>query len=168
MTNYCSIKWEIVRMVEKGDSSKMVCFVGDGNEWLVLKHDGLACQCLGKDLHTTTQMKGVMKSWLLDIVVWWGMSIFELLAGEDQALLVRWDTLPCLGSLPWLYQLCPLDLESDHLAHETNGRDLHTTMRQMTREERGVSIDSRVGDELFTFTNLHRVSSICILHKSIS
>ena len=158
MTNYCSIKWEIVRMVEKGDSSKMVCFVGDGNEWLVLKRDGLACQCLGKDLHTTTQTKGVMKSQPLDIVVQWGMSIFKLLAGEDWVLLVRWDTLPC----------CPLDLESDHLACETNGRDLHTTMRQTTREERGVSIDSRVRDELFTFTNLHRVSSICILHKSIS
>lgn len=34
-----------------------------------------------------------MFSYLLDIVVAQGSAIFELLAGEDQALLIGWDAL---------------------------------------------------------------------------
>ena len=34
-----------------------------------------------------------MKPYLLDIVVGQGAAVFELLAGEDQTLLVGWDAL---------------------------------------------------------------------------
>ena len=56
-----------------------------------------ACQHLGKDLHTTMQMKGAMKSQLLDVVVQRGTSIFELLASKDQVLLIGGWKVNTLG-----------------------------------------------------------------------
>ena len=45
-------------------------------------------------LTTTTETKDQMKSrFLLDVVVRQGTAVFELLSGEDQTLLIRWNTL---------------------------------------------------------------------------
>jgi hypothetical protein len=45
-------------------------------------------------LHTATEAENEVKGgFLLDVVVRQGAAILELLAGEDQALLVRRDTL---------------------------------------------------------------------------
>jgi hypothetical protein len=49
---------------------------------------------LDKDLHTTPQTENKVKGrLLLNVVVGQGAAVLELLAGEDQALLVRRDTL---------------------------------------------------------------------------
>jgi hypothetical protein len=59
---------------------------------LDLKRDSLASQRLDEDLHATTQAQHEMKGGLfLDVVVRKRTAILELLAREDQALLIRRD-----------------------------------------------------------------------------
>jgi len=59
-----------------------------------LQGDCLSSQSLDENLHTTTETKDQMKSWfLLNVIVGQCSTIFELLAGKDQTLLVRWDSL---------------------------------------------------------------------------
>merc|ERR1712213_146334 len=61
----------------------------NGVRWFNLKGDGLASQCLDKDLHTTSQSKNQMQStFLLDVVIREGSSIFQLLSSKDQSLLI--------------------------------------------------------------------------------
>jgi len=60
---------------------------------LNLEGDGLASQGLDEDLHTATETEDQVESaLLLDIVVGQGATVFELLASEDQALLVWWNS----------------------------------------------------------------------------
>merc|ERR1712008_479608 len=62
----------------------------DGVGWLNLKSDGLSGEGLHEDLHTSPQAEHKMKSaLLLDVVVGESPAILELLASEDQPLLVR-------------------------------------------------------------------------------
>ena len=66
--------------------------VVNGVAGLHLQGDGLASQGLDKDLHTTAQPEHQVESGLLlNVVVSQGAAILELLAGEDQTLLVRRD-----------------------------------------------------------------------------
>ena len=59
---------------------------------LDLERDGLASERLDEDLHATTQTEDEVEgALLLDVVVGEGAAVFELLPGEDQALLVRRD-----------------------------------------------------------------------------
>ena len=92
--------------------------VVDGVRGLHLEGDRLPCEGLDEDLHATTQTEDEMKGrLLLDVVVAKSAAVLELLAGEDQALLVRRDarakreidaddeqsilrTPPCPGSWP--------------------------------------------------------------------
>jgi hypothetical protein len=56
---------------------------------------------------------------LLDVVVGEGAAIFELLAGEDQALLVRWDALFVLDfGLDVVDGVGGLDFEGDRFTRE--------------------------------------------------
>merc|ERR1712213_241406 len=69
----------------------------NGVRWLNLKGDGLASQGLDKDLHTSSQSENQMQgTFLLDIVIREGSSIFQLLSSEDQSLLIWGNSfLPC-------------------------------------------------------------------------
>ena len=59
---------------------------------LRLKGDRLAGQGLDKNLHTTTKAKDeVEHRLLLDVVIRESSTIFKLLSGEDEALLIRRD-----------------------------------------------------------------------------
>merc|ERR1712045_440856 len=61
----------------------------NGIRWLNLKGDGLACQGLNKNLHTSTKTENQMQSGLLlDVVVREGTAILKLFASKDQPLLV--------------------------------------------------------------------------------
>ena len=63
---------------------------------------------------------------LLDGVVLEGVAVLELLACEDQALLVWWDAFLVLDlGLDVLDPVCWLDLEGDVLACEGLHEDLH-------------------------------------------
>ena len=65
---------------------------------LNLEGDSLASQGLDKDLHTTAQAQDEMQcGLLLNVVVGKGTAILELLAGEDQALLVWGNALLVLN-----------------------------------------------------------------------
>jgi hypothetical protein len=64
----------------------------DGVGGFDFKGNRLSRECFDKDLHSTTETEDEVESrFFLDIVVGEGAAVFELLAGEDQTLLVRWD-----------------------------------------------------------------------------
>ena len=63
---------------------------------------------------------------LLDVVVREGAAILELLAGEDETLLIRGDALLVLDlGLDVLDRVGGLDLEGDGLASQSLDEDLH-------------------------------------------
>jgi len=65
---------------------------------------------------------------LLDVVVGEGPSVFELLASEDQPLLVRGDALLVLDlGLDILDGVRGLHFQGDGLASQGLDEDLHTT-----------------------------------------
>ena len=58
-----------------------------------LEGNGLTRESLDENLHTTTETKNEVKgALLLNVVVGEGAAILELLAGEDETLLIRWDS----------------------------------------------------------------------------
>merc|ERR1711974_1447 len=62
--------------------------------WFDLESDGLAGKSLDEDLHSSSESENQMKSrLLLDVVVGEGSSVFQLLAGEDQSLLIWGNSL---------------------------------------------------------------------------
>ena len=66
---------------------------------LNLQGDGLAGQSLDENLHTTSQSEDEMEGGLLlDVVVRQGPTVLQLLASEDQPLLVRGDSFFILKS----------------------------------------------------------------------
>jgi hypothetical protein len=65
----------------------------------------------------------VQSRFLLDVVVRESSTIFELLAGEDQSLLIRGNTFLVLDlGLDVVYGVRGLDLEGDGLAREATER----------------------------------------------
>jgi hypothetical protein len=127
--------------------------VVDSIRRLNLESDGLSSQCLDKDLHTTTQAQDEMQSrLLLNVVVGQGAAILELLAGEDQALLVWWDTLLVLNlALDIVDGVGRLDLECDGLAGESLDENLHTTTKAEDQVEGGLLLDVVVGQGATVF-----------------
>ncbi|KAM0913282.1 hypothetical protein ACQ4PT_012266 [Festuca glaucescens] len=101
----------------------------DGVRGLDLQGDGLAGEGLHEDLHATTQAENQVEGGLLlDVVVSEGTSVLELLASEDEALLVRRDALLVLDlCLDVVDGVRGLHLEGDGLAGEGLDEDLHTT-----------------------------------------
>ena len=101
----------------------------DGVAWFHLQRNGLACQRLYEDLHTTTQTEHQVKGrLLLDVVVTEGASIFQLLAGEDESLLIWWNTLLVLDlGLDVIDGVAWFHLQRNGLACQRLYEDLHTT-----------------------------------------
>ena len=99
----------------------------DGVSWLNIKGDGLTSQGLDEDLHTTSKSEDEMESGLLlDVVVRKGSSIFELLSGEDESLLIWWDTFLVLDlGLDVFDGICWLNIEGDGLSCEGLDENLH-------------------------------------------
>ena len=79
---------------------------------------------------------------LLDVVVRQGASVFELLAGEDEALLIGRDALLVLDlCLHVLDGVGLLDIEGDGLASKGLDEDLHTTTESEDQVEGGLLLD---------------------------
>ena len=75
--------------------------VVNGVRGLDLERDGLAGQGLDKDLHAAAQAQHqVQRGLLLDVVVGQGAAVLQLLAGKDEALLVRGDACAGVGGTP--------------------------------------------------------------------
>ena len=72
-----------------------LCFnVLDGVGRLHLEGDGLAGEGLDEDLHPAAEPQDEVEgALLLDVVVGQGATVLELLASEDEPLLVRGDSL---------------------------------------------------------------------------
>ncbi len=90
-------------------------------------------------LETATETKDKVKSaLLLDVVIRKGATVLQLLAGEDQALLVRRNTLLVLNlGLDVINGVRGLHLKCDGLAGQGLDEDLHTTTE--TEDYKGVS-----------------------------
>jgi hypothetical protein len=69
---------------------------------LDLQGDGLSCEGLDENLHTTAETKDQVEGrLLLDVVVRKSAAILKLLAGKDQTLLVWGNTLLVLKVAAW-------------------------------------------------------------------
>merc|ERR1711935_637189 len=115
--------------------------------WLNLKSDGLSGEGLHEDLHTSPQAEHKMKSaLLLDVVVGESPAILELLASEDQPLLVRGDALLVLDlGLDVLDGVGWLNLKSDGLSGEGLHEDLHTSPQAEHKMKSALLLDVVVG-----------------------
>ena len=114
---------------------------------LDLERDRLAREGLDEDLHAAAQAQHqVERRLLLDVVVGQGAAVLELLAGEDQALLVRGDALLVLDlGLDVLDGVRRLDVEGDGLAGEGLDEDLHAAAQAQHQVERRLLLDVVVG-----------------------
>ena len=115
---------------------------------LDVQSDGLAGQRLDEDLHTTTEAEHEMEGrLLLDVVVTQGAAILELLAREDESLLVGRDALLVLDlGLDILDSVGSLNIESDRLTGEGLDEDLHATAEAEDQVESGLLLDVIVGE----------------------
>jgi hypothetical protein len=111
----------------------------DGVGLLDIEGDGLAGQGLDEDLHTTAETEDEMESGLLlDVVVGEGAAVLELLASEDEALLVGRDALLVLDlGLDVLDRVRRLDLEGDGLTSEGLDENLELQGAGGVRERGG-------------------------------
>merc|ERR1712093_313762 len=83
---------------------------------------------------------------LLDVVVGKRAAVLELLAGEDEALLVGGNTLLVLDLLLHvLDRVARLDFEGDRLAGKGLNEDLHTTAQTKNKVESRLLLDVVVG-----------------------
>ena len=79
-------------------------------------------------MHVNAILTEVKSAFLLDVVVGKGTTIFKLFTSEDQALLVRWDTLLVLDlRLNVIDGIRRLDFKGDGLAGQSLDEDLHAT-----------------------------------------
>ena len=94
---------------------------------LDVERDGLAREGLDEDLHAAAQAQHeVQRRLLLDVVVRQRAAVLELLAREDQALLVRRDALLVLDlRLDVVDRVRRLDVQRDRLAREGLDENLH-------------------------------------------
>ena len=92
----------------------------DGIRRFDLQCDGLAGEGLDKDLHTATKTENKVEGGLLlDVIIGKSATVLKLLAGEDQALLIRRNSLLVLNlGLDIVDSIGGLDLKSDGLASD--------------------------------------------------
>jgi hypothetical protein len=114
---------------------------------LDLECDRLPGQRLDKDLHATAQTENQMQRRLfLDVIVGKSSAVLELLAGEDQTLLVGWDALLVLDlRLDVVDRVRRLDLKCDGLASQGLHEDLHTTTEAKHEMQRRLLLDIVIG-----------------------
>jgi hypothetical protein len=122
--------------------------VVNGVRGLNLEGDGLAGEGLHKNLHTTTKPEHQVEGGLLlDVVVGEGAAVLELLASEDETLLVRGDALLVLDlGLDVVNGVGRLNLKGDGLAGQSLDKDLHTTTEPEHQVEGGLLLDVVVSE----------------------
>ncbi|CAA6656554.1 unnamed protein product [Spirodela intermedia] len=103
---------------------------------------------LHEDLHTSPQAEHQVEGGLLlNVVVGEGAAVLQLLAGEDQPLLVRGDALLVLDlGLNVVDRVRRLHLEGDRLPGEGLHEDLHTSPQAEHQVEGGLLLNVVVGE----------------------
>jgi len=101
--------------------------------WLNLQGDGLPGEGLDKDLHSASQSQDEMKGrFLLDVVVGQGAPILQLLAGENETLLIRRNAFFVLDLCFNVFDAVGrFDLEGDGLPRKSLHEDLHFETQAM-------------------------------------
>jgi len=127
------IRWDALLILNLG------LHVLNGVRGLNIEGDSLARQRLHEDLHarTTTETKHEVESrLLLNVVVSESATVLELLASEDEALLIRWDAFLVLDlGLHVLDRIGRLNIEGDGLARQRLHEDLHTRTATKAKNE---------------------------------
>merc|ERR1719188_1215696 len=120
----------------------------NGIRWFNLQGNGLTSQGLDEDLHTSSQSKNQMQStFLLDVVIGEGSSIFQLLSGKDQSLLIWGNSFLILDlSLDILNGVGWFDLKGDGFASESLDKDLHTSSQSENQMQGTLLLDVVVGE----------------------
>merc|ERR1711874_119770 len=120
----------------------------DGVRRFDLEGDGLASQGLDEDLHASPESENQVKSaLLLDGVVGESSSVLQLLASEDQPLLIWGDSLLVLDlSLDVLDGVGRFDLEGDGLASQGLDEDLHASPESENQVKSALLLDVVVGE----------------------
>merc|ERR1712184_40016 len=115
----------------------------DGVRCFNLKGDGLACQGLDKNLHTTSKTENQMQSGLLlDVVVREGTAILKLFASKDQPLLVWGNAFFILDfGLDIFDGVRCFNLKGDGLACQGLNKNLHTTSQTEYQMQSGLLLD---------------------------
>merc|ERR550539_249228 len=117
--------------------------VVDGVTGLNIECDGLAGERLDENLHATTEAQHQMeRGLLLDVVIRKRAAVLELLAREDQALLVGRDAFFILDlGLHVLDGVTGLDVKGNGLAGERLDKNLHAATEAQHQMERGLLLD---------------------------
>merc|ERR1719181_1294404 len=125
----------------------------DGVRCLHVESNGLACQRLYENLHATTQTQNqVERRLFLDVVVRESVTVFQLLASENQALLIRGNAFLVLDlSLDILDGVRGLHVESDGLACQRLYENLHATTQAQNQVERRLFLDVVVRESSTVF-----------------
>merc|ERR1719251_449724 len=112
-----------------------------------LEGDGLASQGLDEDLHASPESEHKVEgALLLDVVVGESSSVLELLASEDQPLLMWGDSLLVLDlGLDVLNGVRGFDLKGDGLTGEGLDEDLHASPESEHKMEGALLLDVVVG-----------------------
>merc|ERR1711887_249701 len=110
---------------------------------LDLEGDGLPSEGLDEDLHTSSESEHKMEGrLLLDVVIRKSSSVLQLLASEDQPLLIWGNSLLALDlGLDVLNAIGGLDLEGDGLPSEGLDEDLHTSSESEHKMEGRLLLD---------------------------
>ena len=110
------------------------------------------CTAIQSSLAATKSEDQVEGRLLLDVVVRQGASVFELLAGEDEALLIGRDAFLVLDfGLDVLDGVGLLNVKGDGLAGEGLDEDLHTTTESEDQVKSGLFLDIVVGEGTTVF-----------------
>jgi len=115
----------------------------DGVSLLNLEGDGLTGKGLDEDLHTTTESEDQVEGGLLlDVVVLEGTSVFELLSGEDESLLIWGNSFLILDlGLDGFDRVGLLNFEGDGLSGEGLDEDLHSSSKSEDEMEGRLLLD---------------------------
>merc|ERR1711990_131782 len=115
---------------------------------LNLEGDGLPGEGLDEDLHASPQSEHEMEgALLLDVVVGESSSVLELLASEDQSLLIWGNSFLVLDlGLDVLNRVGWFDLEGDGLASQGLDEDLHASPESEHKMEGALLLDVVVGE----------------------
>ncbi len=99
--------------------------------------------CVRGSSVSSSESEDQVEGWLLlDVVVREGSSVFQLLSGEDQSLLIGGNTFLILNlSLDVLDGVWWLDVQSDGLSGQGLNEDLHTTSESQDQVKSGFLLD---------------------------
>uniref|UniRef100_A0AAG5CYX1 Uncharacterized protein n=1 Tax=Anopheles atroparvus TaxID=41427 RepID=A0AAG5CYX1_ANOAO len=108
-----------------------------------LQGDGFSRQGLDENLHSASQTQNQMESrFLLDVVIRKGATIFQLLAGEDETLLVWGDSFLILNlGLHVLNRIGRLHLQGDGFSRQGLDENLHSASQTQYQMESRFLLD---------------------------